>query len=144
MAYGAAFCGGSFDDDHGVHALVFHFHPVALVAHQRLVIGGGIEIFGRAAIALHGGEHGVARFGGSATQLQQTQKQQLHLGVAFGFYFQAQIRIVRVGAPDAKLLDLEAAVVLDHRVEDLLHHMRVDQMAFGFNNFLFHLSCPWG
>ncbi len=43
------------DDDHGVHALVFYFEPIAFLTDQRFVIGGGIEIFRGAAIALDGG-----------------------------------------------------------------------------------------
>ena len=39
-------------------------------------------------------------------------------------------------------LDLEPALVLDDRIEDALHDVRVDQMAFGLDDFAqgFHLG----
>ena len=29
-------------------------------------------------------------------------------------------------------------LIFDHRVEDLLHHVRIDQVAFGLDDFLLH------
>ena len=52
------------------------------------------------------------------------------------FHAQAQMRRLAVGAADAELLHFETAVVFDHRVEDLLHDVRVDQVAFGLDHFL--------
>ena len=48
---------------------------------------------------------------------------------------QAQVGGLAVGAADAELLHFEAALVLDDRVEDLLHDVRVDQVAFGLDDF---------
>ena len=54
------------DDDHGVHALVFDFEPIAFLADQGFVIRGGIEIFGGAAIALDCCQFSGAGVGGGA------------------------------------------------------------------------------
>ena len=59
----------------------------------------------------------------------------LHLPTGGSFEAQPQIGRIAVGAPDAELLHFETAAGFDHFVEDLLHHMRVDQVAFGFNCF---------
>jgi hypothetical protein len=34
--------------------------------------------------------------------------------------------------------DFKFAVVFDHRIEDLLHQVRIDQVAFGLDDFLLH------
>src|SRR5579864_3966005 len=52
------------------------------------------------------------------------------------FHAQAEVRRLAVGAPDAEVLDFETAVMLDHGVEDVLHYVGVDQMAFGLDDFL--------
>ena len=52
------------------------------------------------------------------------------------FYFEAEVGRLAVGASDAELLHFEAAVVLDHLIEDVLHDVGVDQVAFGFDHFL--------
>jgi hypothetical protein len=70
-AKGAAFV----DHDHGVHALVFGFDPLVADAHVSAVVGGGVEIFGRAAVALHGAQFGVAGIDGRAAQLEQAFEQ---------------------------------------------------------------------
>ena len=49
---------------------------------------------------------------------------------------QPQIRRFAIGAPDAKLLDLEPPPELDHLIKDLLHDMRINEMALGLDNFL--------
>ena len=49
---------------------------------------------------------------------------------------------VTVGAANAELLHFEATIRLHHFVEDPLHHVGVDQMAFGFNYFLERHELP--
>ncbi len=39
-------------DDHSVHALVPNFQPLSAMTHQRALIGGGVEILGRAVVTL--------------------------------------------------------------------------------------------
>ena len=102
------------------------------------MIGGGVEIFRRATIALHHHEHGVARIDRRAAQAEELAEELLHVGGALGFNLQAQVRVVGVGAADLELLHFKAAVVFDHRVEDPLHQVRIDQVAFGLNDFLLH------
>jgi hypothetical protein len=51
------------------------------------------------------------------------------------FHAQTQIRRLAVGAADAELFDFKTAVRFDHLVEDLLHHVGIDQVAFGLDNF---------
>ena len=122
--------------DQRVHALILHFHPLAGVTHEGAMIGGGVEIFRRAAVALHSEQFGVAGFHRGAAQAQQLGENLLHrLGVA-GVDLQAQVGRIAVGAADAKLLHFEAAVEFDHLVEDLLHHVGVDQVALGLDEFL--------
>ena len=55
-----------------------------------------------------------------------------------GLQLQAQVGRLGVGAADAELFDFKPAVVFDHRVEDLLHDVRIDQVALGFDDFLLH------
>ena len=50
--------------------------------------------------------------------------------------FKPQVGSLRVGAPDAELLDLEPALVFHDLVEDLLHDVGVDQMSFRFHHFV--------
>src|SRR5262249_2423684 len=50
-----------FDHDRGVHALAFHGNPSALLTHERLVVGRGVEVVGRAAVAI--GRHRVRVLG---------------------------------------------------------------------------------
>src|ERR1035438_3135111 len=63
------------------------------------------------------------------------------------FHLQAQVGGLAVGAADAKLFHLEAAVMLHHFVEDVLHYVGVDQVAFRFDNFLYRhkrFLVAWG
>ena len=91
-----------------------------------------------AAIALDGNQFGRARIGGRAAEIQELAQELLHVGAALGFNLQAQVRVLGVGAADLELLDFKAAVVFDYGVEDSLHQVRIDQMAFGLNDFLLH------
>ncbi len=75
---------------------------------------------------------------GEQPESQQLAEQLLHLRRIRGLQLQAQIRRVRVGAPDPELLHFKAAVVFDHGVENLLHHVRIDQVAGGLDDFLLH------
>jgi hypothetical protein len=45
---------------------------------------------------------------------------------------------LRVGLPHAEFFDLKPAALFDHRVKDPLHQVRINQMAFGFDDFLEH------
>jgi len=60
----------------------------------------------------------------------------VHHILAGGFQLQPEIGRLAVGAANAELLDFEAAVVFDDLVEDLLHDVRVDQVALGLDYFL--------
>jgi hypothetical protein len=51
-------------------------------------------------------------------------------------HLEFQIGRLAVGPADAELLHFEPAVVLHDLVEDVLHDVGVDQMAFGFDHFL--------
>ena len=122
--------------DHGVHALVFHFDPLGSVPHEGVMIGGGVEILGRAVVALHRAQQSVAGIDRGAAQLQQALQQALQRGGVGGFDLQTEIRGFAVGAADAELLHFEAAAILHDLIEDVLHDMGVDQVAFGFDHFL--------
>ena len=106
------------------------------MAHQRAVIGSRVEVLRRAAVALHDTQGGIARIDRGAAQFQQIceqVRQQLWSG---RFDFQAQVRGLAIGAAYAELFHFEAAMVLDHFVEDVLHHVGIDQMALRFDHFL--------
>ena len=47
-----------------------------------------------------------------------------------------QKRRIAVGASDTELLNFKTAARFDHLVEDLLHDVRIDQVAFGLDDFL--------
>ena len=61
-----------------------------------------------------------------------------HLLTRRGFDTQAQIGGIAIGAADTKLFDFKAAIRLNHLVENLLHNVGIDQMAFGLHHFLLH------
>ena len=138
IAQAAAGGAAAGDHDHRVHALVLHFHPLAVDGAPASVIGGGIEILRRAAVALDRAELGVAGIDRRAAQAEQLAEQLLHVGRVRRFDPQAQVGRVAIGAADAELFDFEAAVVFDHLVEDLLHEVGIDQVAFGLDDFLLH------
>ena len=102
---------------------------------DRAVVGGGVKILRRAAVPIHRGELGVAGIDRRAAQAQQLRQHSFDRFARWRFHAQPQTRRVGIGAADAELLHLEAAVEFHDRVEDLLHDMRVDQVPFGFDNF---------
>ena len=102
------------------------------------MIGGRIEILGSAAVALDGTKVGVTRVGRSAAQAQQLAEHLLHIRRIRGFHAQAQIGFVGIGAADAEFFYFKFAVVFDYCVEDSLHQVRIDQVAFGLDDFLLH------
>src|SRR5580658_6259154 len=59
----------------------------------------------------------------------------IHLLAGGRFDTQPQVRGIAVGAADTELLHFEAAARFDHFVEDLLHDVRIDQVAFGLDDF---------
>ena len=99
------------------------------------MVGGGIEILGRAAVALDRAQSASPLSTGEQPEPEQLRQQLLHRARARALPPSGAGTTVAVGAADAKLLDFEAAAEFDHRVEDLLHDVRVDQMALGFDNF---------
>ena len=97
-----------------------------------------IKILWRAAILFHCGDLRVTCIHGRATQPQQMRQQLLHVRRLRRFHFQAKVGRLGVSPTDAELLHFEPALMLYHRIEDLLHQVRIDQMAFGFDHFLLH------
>ena len=122
--------------DQRVHPLAAHQVPRAVATHQGAVVGGRVEILRRAAVALYAPQLRVRAVGGRATEFQQPRQQPLHLLGRRRFHPQPQPRRLGVGPADEEVLHVEVAVKLDHRVEDLLHDVRVDQVTFGFDDFL--------
>ena len=109
---------------------------MAAMAHVGFVVGGGIKIFRRAAILQHGEQLGVAGIDHRTAQAEQLREDLLHGFGIVGIDLQPQVGHIAVGAANAKLLHLEPAAELDHRVEDLLHDVRIDQVALGFHALL--------
>ena len=89
-----------------------------------------------AAVALHDAHDRIAGIDRRAPQLQQILKKMRQQGGSGRFHFQPQIRRLAIGAAYAELFHFEAALVLDYLVEDVLHHVGVDQMALRFDHFL--------
>jgi hypothetical protein len=87
------------------------------------VVGGGVEVLGGAAVALDFGEGGVAGIDGGAADHEEVFEEVLERGGVLSFDLQAQVGRLTVGAADAELFDLEAAVVLDDLIEDVLDDM---------------------
>ena len=83
-------------------------------------------------------ELGVAGIDRGAAEPEQLAEHLLHIGLFRRFHAQAQIGLLGVGAADAEFFHFKFAVVFDHRVEDLLHQVRIDQVAFGLDDFLLH------
>ncbi len=100
------------------------------------MVGGGIEILGRAAVALHGTQVGVAGIDRSAAQLEEALEQAGEGRRIRRFHQHAQVRSFDVGATDAEFLYFEPAVVFHDLVEDVLHDVGIDQVAFRFDHFL--------
>ena len=122
--------------DHGVHPLILDFGPLLADADVGAVIGGRVEIFRRAAVAFDRAEDGVAGVDRGAAELQQAVEEPPERFVVRRLYLEAEIGRVAIRASDAELLHFEAAVILHDLVEDVLHNVRVDQVAFGFDHFL--------
>jgi hypothetical protein len=59
----------------------------------------------------------------------------LHLLAGGRFNTEPQVRRVTVRAADAELLHFETAARFDYLVEDLLHDVGIDQVAFGLDDF---------
>ncbi len=71
-----------------------------------------------------------------ASERQQLLQQVLHRGLVRRFDLQTQVRRIAIRAPDLKLFHLKAALIFDHFVEDFLHQMRVDKVAFRLDDFV--------
>src|SRR5215472_7038851 len=136
IAQAAAGCAAVADYDHGVHALVFDLDPLVAEAHVSLVVGGGVEILGRATVAFHGGQRGVAGVDRRAADHEQIFQEAVERGAVRRLHFQAQVGRFGIGASDAELFYFEAAVVFDDLIEDVLDDVRVDEVAFGLHDFL--------
>ena len=95
-----------------------------------------VKILGGAAVALDLTERRIAGLDRRATQLQQRHEQPVERRPIRRFHFQAKVGRLAVGPPDTELIHLEAAVELDDLIEDALHQVRIDQVAFGLDNFL--------
>ena len=120
-----------------VHALIFHFQPLAV----RDARGCGDWWWNknppaRSSRAPRCASSASPESTGEQPRPSSCESNCSHrLGVV-GFHFQAQVGRLAVGAADAELLHFEAAVEFDHGVEDLLHDVRVDQVALGLHALL--------
>jgi hypothetical protein len=122
--------------DHGVHALILHLNPLLPVAYRGAMVGGRVEILRRAAVALHRAQRRVARVHRRAAQLQQGFEKPVQRSFVRRLHLQPEIRCLAIGAADAELVHLEAAMEFHDLIEDALHHVRIDQVSFGLDYFL--------
>ena len=79
---------------------------------------------------------GVAAIGRYAPKADQLSQHFLHALRVGRFDLQAEAGWIAVGAADMEMLHLEAAFVLNNGVEDLLHDVGVNQVAFRFHHLL--------
>ena len=94
------------------------------------------EVFRAATIPLHGSQVGISGIHHGATQSKQLRQNPLHGIRIGGVDLQTKLRWLAVGASDVKLFDFETAAILHHRIENLLHDVRVNQMTLRFHPFL--------
>ena len=124
----------ALDHDRGVHALLLDLHPLAAEAHRRLMVGGGVEVLRRAAVAIGGDDVRVLGARDAAAERDQLLE---HLGQRRrrlrGHAHRHERRLV-VGAADAELEHVERRVVADDGVEHRVHELRVDEVAFGLDH----------
>ena len=128
--------------DDRVHALFLHLDPAALEAHLGAVVGGRVEIVGRAALALDSAQHGVALLGGGAAQADEVLEQAVHGLFAGGLDPHAHVGLLFVGAPDAEFLDLKRTIVGHDGVEHDFQAVRVDQVPSGLDYFVWACHLP--
>ena len=100
------------------------------------MIGGGVEILRRAPVALHFAQRRVTGVHRRATELQQGFQQPLQGRLVRRLHLQPEIGWLAIGAADAELVHFEAAVEFHDLIEDVLHHVRIDQVPFGLDYFL--------
>ena len=108
-----------------------------LGAHEGAVIGGGVEILRRAAVALHFAQRGVAAHRPASSRVRAASASRCcHRGVGRAFPPSGADRTARCWCGRCGTAPLRSGRDLDHLVEDLLHDVGIDQVAFGFDDFL--------
>jgi hypothetical protein len=110
---------------------------------RRLVIGRGVEVFRRAAVAIGGDQVGILGPRHAAAERDQFFE---HLGQRrrrFRRHAHRHERRLVVGAADPELEDVERRVVPDDGVEHRVHQLGVDEVAFGLDH-LGHDSVRYG
>ena len=123
------------DHDRRVHPLALDLDPLAAMPDPGVVVARGIEVVRGTAVSRRRLERGVQVRGGPASVAEQLFEQLLHRRGAWRRNAHLQPRKIVVGPADGEVDDLEAAAVLDHGVEDLGHQPRVDEVAFGVDDF---------
>ena len=123
------------DDDDRIHSLLLDLEPVAAMADQRLQIRRRIEVVSDAAIPL-GTSHervGLARdLAAQRHELLEHAPQSLFR--RRGDPHRNRRRLV-IRPADREMQYLERGIPLDDGVEDDVQELRVDQMAFGLDDF---------
>ena len=106
------------------------------VAHPGAVVAGRIEVVGRAPVGRGRLDGGVDLAGRPAPEGEELFEQVLHRHRARRRVTRiCRLRVIVVGPADGELDDLEARAVLHDGVEDLRHQPRIDEVAFGFDDF---------
>ena len=136
VAQAAAIRDSVLDNEQGVHTLVAGFVPRVAVADKGPVIGRGVEIFGGAAVAFDSLEGGIAGVSGRAAEAEELREHSFEMLLVGGLDAHAELGGFAVGAADVELFDLEPSAEFDDGVEDLFHDVRVDQVAFCFDDLL--------
>ena len=126
------------DDDHRVHPLPPDLDPAAVVPDDGAVIGGGVEVLGRAAVLVGGGAPSRRSPPADGSRARAAPRAATTAPRLVGRRdLQSQPRVVLVGAADVEAEDLEGAVVADDGVEDRGQDPRVDEVTLGLENGLY-------
>ncbi len=104
------------------------------------LVGGGVEVFRGAAVAVDEAGFGVAGIDRGAAEAEELAEHLVHELAGGRFDAKPEMGRFAVGAPDLKDFDFKAALILDHGIEDALHDVTVDQVALRFDGFVIHAS----
>jgi hypothetical protein len=122
------------DDDRGIHTLVQDVDPAAAHPHGRLLVGRRIEIFRGAPGLVGRPQYRVALPHRVTAERHQLLQQPLQHALTCGRHLQLQVRELVVRAADLEVLHLECPAAFNHLVENQIQQLRIDEVAFGFDD----------
>ncbi len=118
-----------------VHALVFHRQPLAAMHDKGLMVGGGVEVFRRTAVAI--GRQRLRIFDPRDTTAETDQflERLRQRRRRFRRDSHRDERWLVVGAADPEFEHFERRIVANHGVEHHVQQLRINQVTFSFDDF---------